>query len=122
MAAADADEQKVTYSVKELLNRIDGKLDNFALAIAQKAEQSHVDKLEQRIELLESDKRANVELSKLYLAEWENVKSDVKHLKEGSITQKSVDRYKKWLTVTMLAAIGSFSGLVVAFAYILKII
>lgn len=120
--AADTDEQKVTYTVKELLNRIDGKLDNMALAMAQKAEQSHVDKLEQRIEMLESDKRANAELGKLYLAEWDTVKADVKHLKEGSITQKSVDRYRRWLIVTVLAAVGSFSGLVVALAYLLKII
>ena len=120
--AADTDEQKVTYTVKELLNRIDGKLDTMAFAMAQKAEQSHVDKLEGRIEMLESDKRANAELAKLYLAELENVKTDVKHLKEVSITQKSVDRYRRWLIVTVLASIGSFSGLVVALAYILKII
>lgn len=111
MSDMDNDQQKVTYTVKELLNRIDGKLDNMALAMAQKAEAIVVERLTGRVEALEATDRSNKEVGGLYLKEWEQLKSDVKTLKEHDTGEKQVSKYKRWLIATGLTLIATATAL-----------
>ena len=109
----DDPQQRVTFTVKELLNRIDGKLDTMAIAIAAKAETAVVERLIGRVETLEATDKSNRQIGELYLAEYNAMKNDVRTLKDGAVTQASLNRYKRWLLATTIAAIGASSGFVV---------
>lgn len=63
------DPTTVTYTVKELLSRIDTKLDGFAVRLDLKAEQAHVETIERRVTALESERatRAAVGRSRSWL-------------------------------------------------------
>lgn len=52
---SDDEPQTVAYTVKELLARIDSKIDLLASALDQKASQTSVDHLDKRLSVLELD-------------------------------------------------------------------
>lgn len=111
MSAEDSS-VKVTFTVKELLTQINGKLDTMALAIAAKAEAVEVQRLAAKVEGMESKNQANEALGKLYLAEWETMKSDVKHLKDAQISAKTIAAYKRWLVATGITLVATVITLV----------
>lgn len=49
----------VTYTVKELLAKLDGKLDGIIITIGQKADRHDVESLASRVTLLEAERSGN---------------------------------------------------------------
>lgn len=49
-----APDDGITYSIKEVFERLDGKLDSISEQLSAKADQSQVDKMEERVEAVEN--------------------------------------------------------------------
>lgn len=56
-------EPSVTYSVREILARQDGKLDSILLALSSKADVEKVSEMEKRVSALEADRASRQTLS-----------------------------------------------------------
>ncbi len=88
MGGEQEDNQRVSFTVKELLGQINSKLDTMAIAIAAKADHAEMQRLAARVETLE----------------------------RAGIAQKSITRYKRWLLgsgIALVAAIATLAALAV---------
>jgi hypothetical protein len=61
--AGEGNGSSVTFTVKELLARVDGKIDSLLIAVAQKADKHDLERLVERVVKLEAEDRARSELS-----------------------------------------------------------
>jgi len=88
MGGEQEDNQRVSFTVEELLGQINSKLDTMAIAIAAKADHAEMQRLAARVETLE----------------------------RAGIAQKSITRYKRWLLgsgIALVAAIATLAALAV---------
>lgn len=108
----DGEQQRVTFTVKELLNRIDGKLDTMAIAIQQKADAAEVERLKGQLQSVQGQIESWREQAQTARAEWQQMKGDIKTLQNSELSENSVQSYRRWLIVTALTAIGATAGLV----------
>jgi hypothetical protein len=121
---------EIRYSTKEVLARIEGKLDMLSTQLQQKADVSQVAANSARISTLERDMQEGKETVKSMLIPQFNdlvdrvstmapvvnnaqqyrdrlaqMEEKIRDLRQTSVTQEAVDRYKRWLLVVAVPAI-----------------
>jgi len=106
------DDQKVSYTVKEVLARIEGKIDGLAISVAAKADATALDKLDGRVTALEFRNETNKELAAPYLAEWTTIKTTVRRLEAAQEDRQAVTRYRRWLLASVVAGLTALAALV----------
>lgn len=109
---AENEEGQVSFSVKELLNRIDGKLDTMALAISAKADHDEVVRLEARVNILYTAWETGKAASGPLLKEYAEYKAQVDLLSAAQVSAQAVRMYKRYVFASAIAAITAMAALV----------
>ena len=128
--ADESDNGRISFTTKELLSRIEGKLDMLANQLQMKADMSSVHAVTSRVETLERDMQEGKETVKSMLipqfndvidrlAKFESLVSAsahyraqvdehttrLKELERTALTDEAISKYRKWLIVTAIPAV-----------------
>lgn len=96
----------IRYTTKEVLARIEGKIDVMAAQLQQKADVAHVTAATARIEQLEKDMQEGKETVKtMLIPQFHDMVSRVQDLEKDSVSNTAISTYKRWLTVVAIPAL-----------------
>lgn len=96
----------IRYTVKEVLSRIEGKLDLLSMQLQQKADISHVAALDNDVQSLKRDMQEGKETVKsMLIPQFNDVVNRLAIVERDAVSQSAVTRYKTWLLVTAAPAL-----------------
>lgn len=97
------------FSTKEMLLSIIAKLDRVEIKLDSKADESALQAVELRVQVMERTQQAGEMRAQILVPQITKMQDEVDHLKELAISLRSVDAYRRWL---FGSAVVGMAGLV----------